>query len=134
MLNFDFYNPTRILFGEGQIERLARLVPAGARVLVLYGGGSIRANGTYDAVMSALKDHTVFEFGGIEPNPSYETLTQAIALVKRENVDYLVAVGGGSVIDGTSSSPRAPSWTRIPGPSSSSTRRTCARPCPSARC
>ena len=101
MLNFDFHNPTRILFGEGQIERLARLVPANARVLVLYGGGSIRANGTYDAVMSALKDHTVFEFGGIEPNPSYETLSQAIALVKRENVDFLLAVGGGSVIDGT---------------------------------
>jgi NADP-dependent alcohol dehydrogenase len=101
LLNFDFHNPTRILFGEGQIERLARLVPAGARVLVLYGGGSIRANGTYDAVIEALNGHTVFEFGGIEPNPSYETLIEAIALVKRENVDYLLAVGGGSVIDGT---------------------------------
>jgi NADP-dependent alcohol dehydrogenase len=101
LLNFDFHNPTRILFGEGQIERLARLVPARARVLVLYGGGSIRANGTYDEVMAALKEHTVFEFGGIEPNPSYETLVKAIELVKRENVDYLLAVGGGSVIDGT---------------------------------
>jgi NADP-dependent alcohol dehydrogenase len=101
LLNFDFHNPTRILFGEGQVERLARLVPSGARVLVLYGGGSIRANGTYDEVMAALKEHTVFEFGGIEPNPSYETLLKAIELVKRENVDYLLAVGGGSVIDGT---------------------------------
>jgi NADP-dependent alcohol dehydrogenase len=101
LLNFDFHNPTRILFGENQIERLAQLVPAGARVLVLYGGGSIRANGTYDAVMSALKSHTVFEFGGIEPNPSYETLVEAIDLVKRENIDFLLAVGGGSVIDGT---------------------------------
>jgi NADP-dependent alcohol dehydrogenase len=101
LLNFDFHNPTRILFGEGQVERLQRLVPAGARVLVLYGGGSIRANGTYDEVMAALKDHTVFEFGGIEPNPSYETLVKAIELVKRENIDYLLAVGGGSVIDGT---------------------------------
>jgi len=101
LLNFDFHNPTRILFGEGQIERLARLVPAGARVLLLYGGGSIRANGTYDAVMAALDGHTVFEFGGIEPNPSYETLVEAIALVKREHIDFLLAVGGGSVIDGT---------------------------------
>jgi NADP-dependent alcohol dehydrogenase len=101
LLNFDFHNPTRILFGEGQIERLSRLVPAGARVLVLYGGGSIRANGTYDAVMSALNGHTVFEFGGIEPNPSYETLVGAIALVKREKIGFLLAVGGGSVIDGT---------------------------------
>jgi NADP-dependent alcohol dehydrogenase len=101
LLNFDFHNPTRILFGEGQVERLARLVPAGARVLMLYGGGSIRANGTYDEVMAALKGHTVFEFGGIEPNPSYETLVKAIDLVKRESIDYLLAVGGGSVIDGT---------------------------------
>jgi NADP-dependent alcohol dehydrogenase len=101
LLNFDFHNPTRILFGEGQVERLARLVPATARVLVLYGGGSIRANGTYDAVMAALDGRTVFEFGGIEPNPSYETLVEAIALVKRENIGFLLAVGGGSVIDGT---------------------------------
>jgi NADP-dependent alcohol dehydrogenase len=101
LLNFDFHNPTRILFGEGQIERLARMVPAGSRVLVLYGGGSIRANGTYDAVMTALDGHAVFEFGGIEPNPSYETLVQAIDLVKREDIDFLLAVGGGSVIDGT---------------------------------
>jgi NADP-dependent alcohol dehydrogenase len=101
LLHFDFHNPTRILFGEGQVERLARLVPAGARVLVLYGGGSIRANGTYDEVMAALKGHTVFEFSGIEPNPSYETLVKAIDLVKHESIDYLLAVGGGSVIDGT---------------------------------
>jgi NADP-dependent alcohol dehydrogenase len=99
--NFDFHNPTRILFGEGQIERIGTLVPPEARVLVLVGGGSIRANGTYDAVMAALAGRTVFEFGGIEPNPSYETLSEAIALVRRERVDFLLAVGGGSVIDGT---------------------------------
>lgn len=101
MHNFDFHNPTRILFGDGQIERIGTLVPPEARVLVLYGGGSIRANGTYDAVMAALAGRTVFEFGGIEPNPTYETLSEAIALVRRERVDFLLAVGGGSVIDGT---------------------------------
>jgi NADP-dependent alcohol dehydrogenase len=101
LLNFDFYNPTRILFGEGQIATLASLVPAGARVLVLYGGGSIRNNGVYDDVMAALGNRTVFEFAGIEPNPSYETLVRAIDLVKRERIDFLLAVGGGSVIDGT---------------------------------
>ena len=101
MQNFDFHNPTRILFGAGQIERIGELVPAQARVLVLYGGGSLRANGTYNAVMAALAGRTVFEFGGIEPNPTYETLSEAIALVRRERVDFLLAVGGGSVIDGT---------------------------------
>jgi NADP-dependent alcohol dehydrogenase len=101
LLNFDFYNPTRILFGEGQIAALSSHVPHGARVLMLYGGGSIRANGVYDEVKAALAGHTVFEFGGIEPNPTYETLMQAIELVRREQVDFLLAVGGGSVIDGT---------------------------------
>lgn len=101
MLNFDFYNPTRILFGEGQIARLRDLVPAGARVLMLYGGGSIRANGVYDEVKAALSGHTLFEFGGVEPNPTYETLSRAIAQVKSEGIDFLLAVGGGSVIDGT---------------------------------
>jgi NADP-dependent alcohol dehydrogenase len=101
MLNFDFYNPTRIVFGEGQIAKLRDLVPAGARVLMLYGGGSIRTNGVYDEVKAALASHTMFEFGGIEPNPTYETLMKAIALVKAERIDFLLAVGGGSVIDGT---------------------------------
>ena len=101
MLNFDFYNPTRIVFGEGQIAKLRELVPAGARVLMLFGGGSIRTNGVYDEVKAALDGHTVFEFGGIEPNPTYETLMKAIALVKAERIDFLLAVGGGSVIDGT---------------------------------
>jgi NADP-dependent alcohol dehydrogenase len=101
MLNFDFYNPTRIVFGEGQVARLRDLVPAGARVLMLYGGGSIRTNGVYDEVKAALAQHAVFEFGGIEPNPTYETLMKAIALAKAERIDFLLAVGGGSVIDGT---------------------------------
>ena len=100
MLNFDFYNPTRILFGEGQIASLSTLVPAGARVMMLYGGGSIRQNGVYDEVMAALAGRSVTEFGGIEPNPSYETLMRAIEQVKAEKIDFLLAVGGGSVIDG----------------------------------
>jgi len=99
--NFDFHNPTRVLFGQGQIATLSTLVPEGARVLMLYGGGSIRANGVYDEVKSALAGHTVLEFGGIEPNPTYETLMRAIELVRAERVDFLLAVGGGSVIDGT---------------------------------
>lgn len=101
MLNFDFYNPTQILFGAGQIASLATLVPAQARVLLVYGGGSIKQNGVYDEVISALAGHSVTEFSGIEPNPSYETLMRAIAQVKAEKIDFLLAVGGGSVIDGT---------------------------------
>jgi NADP-dependent alcohol dehydrogenase len=101
VLNFDFYNPTQILFGAGQIAALAKQVPAGARVLLVYGGGSIKQNGVYDEVIAALAGHTVTEFSGIEPNPSYETLMRAIAQVKAEKIDFLLAVGGGSVIDGT---------------------------------
>lgn len=101
MNNFDFYNPTQILFGQGQITALARLVPAGARVLMLYGGGSIKQNGVYEQVLRALDGHTVLEFAGIEPNPTYETLMRAVEQVKAEQIDFLLAVGGGSVIDGT---------------------------------
>jgi NADP-dependent alcohol dehydrogenase len=101
VLNFDFYNPTQVLFGQNQIAALAKLVPAGARVLLVYGGGSIKQNGVYDEVMAALAGYTVTEFSGVEPNPSYETLMRAIAQVKQEKIDFLLAVGGGSVIDGT---------------------------------
>ncbi len=100
VLNFDFYNPTQILFGQGQIAALAKQVPAATRVLLVYGGGSIKQNGVYDEVMAALAGHQVTEFSGVEPNPSYETLMRAIAQVKEEKIDFLVAVGGGSVIDG----------------------------------
>ena len=101
MLNFDFYNPTHILFGKGRIADLGNLIPQDARVLILYGGGSIKSNGVFDEVMSALAGRDVHEFSGIEPNPSYETLMQAVELVRREKLDFLLAVGGGSVIDGT---------------------------------
>ncbi|CDG83907.1 iron-containing alcohol dehydrogenase [Janthinobacterium agaricidamnosum] len=100
MLNFDFYNPTRILFGQGQIAALSRLVPAEARVLLVYGGGSIKRNGVYDQVRAALKNHTVLEFSGIEPNPTYENLLRAVEQAKAGQIDFLLAVGGGSVIDG----------------------------------
>jgi NADP-dependent alcohol dehydrogenase len=101
MLNFDFYNPTHILFGKGRIADLANVIPADARVLVLYGGGSIKSNGVFDEVMGALSGRDVHEFSGIEPNPSYETLMQAVELVRQKGINFLLAVGGGSVIDGT---------------------------------
>ena len=101
MLNFEFYNPTRIVFGQNKVAELARLVPQDARVLVLYGGGSARSTGTLAEVLAALGERTVFEFGGIEPNPSYETLSRAVDLARAERIDYLLAVGGGSVLDGS---------------------------------
>jgi NADP-dependent alcohol dehydrogenase len=101
MLNFEFHNPTRIVFGQGKVADLARLVPPQARVLVLYGGESARRTGTLGEVRAALGERSVSEFGGIEPNPSYETLMRAVEQVRAENIDYLLAVGGGSVIDGT---------------------------------
>ncbi|MFC0047684.1 iron-containing alcohol dehydrogenase [Rheinheimera tilapiae] len=101
MLNFTFQNPTRIVFGEGQIKALRQLIPSGARVLMTYGGGSIKHNGVYDQVKSALTDVVLFEFGGIEPNPSYETLSKAVEMVHAQQIDFLLAVGGGSVVDGT---------------------------------
>lgn len=101
MQNFTLHNPTRILFGQGRIADISREIPTDARVLVTYGGGSVVKTGTLAEVKSALKDFTVFEFAGIEPNPTYETLMQAIELARREQIDFLLAVGGGSVIDGT---------------------------------
>jgi NADP-dependent alcohol dehydrogenase len=101
MQNFTFYNPTRILFGSGRIADLAREIPANARVLITYGGGSIVKTGTLAEVKTALAGFTVFEFAGIEPNPTYETLMQAVELARRERIDFLLAVGGGSVLDGT---------------------------------
>ncbi len=101
MQNFTFYNPTRILFGAGRIADIAKELPTNARVLITYGGGSILKNGTLDEVKAALKDVTVYEFSGIEPNPTYETLMQAVELARRERIDFLLAVGGGSVLDGT---------------------------------
>lgn len=101
MNNFNFYNPTRIAFGEGKIAELDQLVPKDAKVLVLFGGESARRTGTLGEVSQALGDRQVTEFSGIEPNPSFETLMEAVAQVREHNIDFLLAVGGGSVIDGT---------------------------------
>ncbi len=101
MLNFSFHNPTKIHFGEGQIEAIKKEIPSNARVLVVYGGGSIKNNGIFDQVAAALSEHEWFEFSGIEPNPTYDTLVKALAVIKEHKVDYLLAVGGGSVIDGS---------------------------------
>ncbi|MHB1117373.1 iron-containing alcohol dehydrogenase [Sideroxydans sp.] len=101
MQNFTFYNPTRILFGKGRIADLAREIPAQSRILITYGGGSVIKTGTLDEVKAALKGYTLFEFGGIAPNPSYEELMDSVELARRERIDFLLAVGGGSVIDGT---------------------------------
>ncbi len=104
MNNFQYYNPVRIVFGEGQIEQLADLVPNDAKVLITYGGGSAERTGTLDEVRKALTVNAgreVFEFGGIEPNPEFTTLLKAADMVNEHNIDFLLAVGGGSVIDGT---------------------------------
>ena len=101
MKNFAFYNPVRICFGKGEIAKLSALIPQNANILLTYGGGSIKKNGIYDQVMTALKGFKIVEFGGIEANPHYETLMKAVALVKDQKIDFLLAVGGGSVLDGT---------------------------------
>lgn len=101
MLNFSFQNTTKILFGEGQIKAISKAIPKDAKVLVTYGGGSIKANGVYDQVAAALSEHTWFEFSGIEPNPTYANLMKALVSIREHDVDYLLAVGGGSVVDGT---------------------------------
>jgi len=101
MNNFNFYNPVKILFGKGKTAELGRNIPQNARVLMTYGGGSIFKNGVYEQVKAALQNFTVVEFGGIEPNPRYETLMKAVEVVKAEKIDFLLAVGGGSVLDGT---------------------------------
>ncbi|MFS2221080.1 alcohol dehydrogenase [Pantoea sp. B65] len=101
MNNFTLHTPTRILFGNNQIVHLSKEIPAGSKVLITFGGGSVKKNGVMDQVYSALQGFELLEFGGIEPNPSYETLMKAVALVKAEKIDFLLAVGGGSVLDGT---------------------------------
>ncbi len=101
MKNFMFYNPVKIIFGKGELNKLNGLILADKKVLVLYGGGSIKKNGVYSAVIDALKEYKVYEFSGIEPNPRYETCMKAVDLIKKENIDFLLAVGGGSVIDAT---------------------------------
>lgn len=99
-MQFTYQNPVKIIFGKGKIQELEKEVPADAYVMVIYGTGSIKRNGVYDEVMKALSKHKVVEFSGIEPNPAYEKLMEAVELARREKVDFLLSVGGGSVLDG----------------------------------
>lgn len=100
MLNFELYNPVNYVFGKGQIAKLTDLVPSNTKILIAYGGGSIFKNGVYDQVKAALPNHDIVEFGGIEPNPRFETLMKAVEIIRAEKIGFILAVGGGSVIDG----------------------------------
>ena len=101
MENFTFYNPVKIIFGKGQIAQLSNEISKDKKVLITYGGGSIKKNGVYDQVIQSLQGYKVFEFGGIEPNPRYETLMRAVDFIRENDIDFILAVGGGSAIDGT---------------------------------
>lgn len=100
-MKFSYSNPTAIHFGQGKIASIAKAIDPSRKVLVIYGGGSIKTNGVYDQVAVALEGRTWMEFGGVEPNPAVETLDKAVALIRKEGIDYILAVGGGSVIDGS---------------------------------
>ncbi|QKF65785.1 iron-containing alcohol dehydrogenase [Arcobacter venerupis] len=100
-MNYTYFNPTAIEFGTGKIKSIVNYIDKKLKVLVVYGGGSIKKNGVYDQVKIALDGYTWLEFSGIEPNPSYETLNKAVKIIKDEKIDFVLAVGGGSVIDGS---------------------------------
>jgi alcohol dehydrogenase YqhD (iron-dependent ADH family) len=100
MNNFELYNPTNLIFGKDQIEKLALLIPKNSKILLAYGGGSIKQNGVYSKVTEVLNTFEIVEFSGIEPNPHFETLMKAVAIIKEQKIDFILAVGGGSVIDG----------------------------------
>lgn len=99
-MEFSYHNPTAIEFGAGSIKTISDSINKDQKVLVVYGGGSIKKNGVYDQVIKALENHTFLEFSGVEPNPTVETMNKAVKIVKEENIDFILAVGGGSVIDG----------------------------------
>jgi len=101
MQNFNYYNPTHIVFGKDRLSELDELVSENTKILILYGGGSVKKFGTLDKVIQALPGREILEFGGIEPNPKYTTLMKAVDVVKNEKIGFLLAVGGGSVMDGT---------------------------------
>jgi NADP-dependent alcohol dehydrogenase len=101
MENFSFVNPVKIIFGKNTIRQISDEIAAGSKVLVIYGGGSIRKNGVYSQVMDALSGCRTYEFPGIEPNPHYETCMKAVEVIREKDIDFLLAVGGGSVVDAT---------------------------------
>lgn len=100
MNSFEIYNPTKLVFGQNKIETVNKYIDTKKKILLVYGGGSIKKNGVYSKVIESLKGYSIIEFSGVEPNPKYETLMQAVELAKKEKVDFILAVGGGSVIDG----------------------------------
>lgn len=118
MRNFNYANITRIVFGKGQIAKLPTLIPPNKKVLLTYGGGSIKRNGVYNQVITALKDYNVTEFSGIEANPDYDTVIKAVDTVKKLGTDdvFLLAVGGGSVADGTKFIAAASKYTKTSDP------------------
>lgn len=99
-MEFSYHNPTAIEFGQGKIKEIANKIAKDKKILVVYGGGSIKTNGVYDQVIKALENHTFLEFSGVEVNPTIETMNKAVKIVKEEKIDFILAVGGGSVIDG----------------------------------
>ena len=101
MYNFEYQNPVKIIFGKGEISKVGLNIPEGSKILLTYGGGSIFKNGVYEQVKSSIQGFDVIEFGGIEPNPHYETLMKAVEIARIENITFLLSVGGGSVLDGT---------------------------------
>ena len=101
MNNFVFQNPTKLIFGKGEIKRLSKLIDKDKKILITYGGGSIKRNGVYEQVIKALEGYDIVEFSGIEANPDYSTLMKAVDICKTQNIDFILAVGGGSIIDGT---------------------------------
>ena len=101
MYNFEYKNPVKIIFGKNTISKIANEVPKNAKIMLTCGGGSIKKNGVYNQVMNALKGAEIWEFGGIEVNPHYETCMKAVEIVKKENINFLLSVGGGSVLDAT---------------------------------
>lgn len=101
MKDFEFYNPVKVFFGKDQVSKITEQIPAGSKVILIYGGGSIFKNGVYDRVKDALKGFELIEFGGIEPNPTYETSMKVVEIIKQKKINYIIAAGGGSVIDAT---------------------------------
>ena len=101
LVNFTFYNPTKIFFGSGTIKDIAEEIPKESKIMITYGGGSAERSGVLDEVKTALQGYDIDEFGGIEPNPTYETLMKCVEKIRNKKTDFLLAVGGGSVIDGT---------------------------------
>lgn len=101
MYNFEYKNPVKVIFGKGTIPKVADEIPGNSKILLIYGGGSIKKTGVYDQITNALQDFDLLEFGGIEPNPHYETCMKAVDLIKKENIDFLLAAGGGSALDAT---------------------------------